>query len=112
MHQITQEFGIYHYNSNSTAAAEQLLYMDDFVRFQARNALAACWHNESRKVTLLFQYHQIDLESASVEQNFKIISALKNAPEVAQKSVFCAYQYCKQRLRKLSSTVRHPSTTP
>lgn len=77
----THEFGIVYYDSRSIAVVEKFPDTADPVFFEARNARAACKHDNCGKITVLFDHLQLNLkfESTDSPSMADYVSATKHA---------------------------------
>ncbi|KAJ4331547.1 hypothetical protein N0V95_009863 [Ascochyta clinopodiicola] len=87
------EFGIIYYFANSVAAVEQYSDTGEPVYFQAKTALTACWHSKCKKVSVLFQHLQVDLQFCSTQEARDFLDAFKDSTKITQNNAFHAYEH-------------------
>jgi hypothetical protein len=85
------EFGIVTYDSLSTATMVQFTD-DEPVYFQAKIARAASFRSKCRKISLLFQHMQIDLEFTSPEQARTFLNMVEDISMAAGNHFFYTYE--------------------
>ena len=95
----THEFGAVYYNLNSAAIPQRLEGTEEPAFFSVKYALAACWHSKSRKVSILLEYAQVDLEFHTVEEAREFLNTFEDAAATTQNNSFCSYEH--HSLRKL-----------
>ncbi|KAJ8113355.1 hypothetical protein OPT61_g4493 [Boeremia exigua] len=89
----THEFGVVYFDPNGAAALEQSPGTDEPIFFSAGNALAACWHSKSKKISILFPLVQIDLGFRSPSEARDFLDAFEDSTATSQNLSFCTYEH-------------------
>jgi hypothetical protein len=85
------EFGIVSHASPAIISMAQ--YPDDDpIYFQAKSARAAAWRTRCKKIALLFQHLQIDLEFTSVEDAHAFLHVIEDIAMTAGNNFFYSYE--------------------
>lgn len=89
----THEFGFVFY-PDEVAVVAQFPDTDEPAFFSAKDALAACWHSKSRKVTiLLLQQIQISLKFSTSSEARAFLDAFEDAAATAHNMSFSTYEH-------------------
>jgi histone acetyltransferase HTATIP len=64
---------------------------DDPIYFEGKGARAASWRAKCKKVSLLFQHAQVDLEFASIEQAHSFLHMVEDIAMAAGNKFFYSY---------------------
>lgn len=91
----THEFGFVFYPGTSeVAVVAQFSDTEEPVFFSAKDALAACWHSKSRKVTiLLLQQTQVGLKFPTSLEARAFLDAFEDAAATAHNISFITYEH-------------------
>jgi hypothetical protein len=85
------EFGIVSHASLAIVSMAQ--YPDDDpIYFQAKSARAAAWRTRCKKIALLFQHLQIDLEFTSAEDAHAFLHVIEDIAMAAGNHFFYSYE--------------------
>ncbi|KAJ4991436.1 BTB/POZ domain-containing protein [Stagonosporopsis vannaccii] len=89
----TQEFGIVYFHSDATATVEKFPDTHEPIFFSAKDALAACWHNKCKKISILYHHVQINLVLQSASEARGFLDAFEDATGTTQNISFCTYEH-------------------
>jgi len=89
----TQEFGIVFFNSESAAAFEMFPDTHEPVFFPAKDALAACWHGKSKKISILYPGTQVNLGFHSAGEARNFLDVFEDATVTTQNVSFCTHEH-------------------
>jgi hypothetical protein len=85
------EFGIV-YPSPTTAITLAQFPDDEPIYFQGKNVRATCWRSKCKKVTLLFEFLQVDLEFDDVQSACAFEYLVEQVVMTAGNHFFCSYE--------------------
>jgi histone acetyltransferase HTATIP len=90
----THEFGfIFYPGASEVAFVAQFPDTEEPAFFSAKDALAACWHSKSRKVTLLLlQQTQVSLKFPTSLEAHAFLTAFEDAAATAHNISFSTYE--------------------
>jgi len=86
------EFGFVSSNSSSIATVLRFPETNEPIYFQAKTARAAAWRDKSKKVSILFQHLQVDLEFASTDRARGFLDVLEDIATAAGNHFFYSYE--------------------
>ncbi|KAI4640864.1 uncharacterized protein J4E79_011794 [Alternaria viburni] len=86
------EFGFVAYTSASIAFVLRFPETNEPIYFQAKTARAAAWRDKSKKVSILFQHLQVDLEFASTDRARGFLDVLEDIATAAGNHFFYSYE--------------------
>jgi histone acetyltransferase HTATIP len=91
----THEFGFVFYpGASEVAFVAQFPDTEEPAFFSAKDALAACWHSKSRKVTLLLlQQTQVSLKFPTSSEARAFLDAFEDAAATAHNISFTTYEH-------------------
>ncbi|KAH7363678.1 acyl-CoA N-acyltransferase [Pyrenochaeta sp. MPI-SDFR-AT-0127] len=89
---VNGEFGFIRYNSRAVATIVQFPDTAEPIYFQAKGARAAAWRAKARKISVLFQHLQIDLEFISPEQARSFLCLLEEFAMAAGNHFFYSHE--------------------
>jgi len=86
------EFGFVSSNSSSIATVLRFPETTEPIYFQAKTARAAAWRDKIKKVSILFQRLQVDLEFASPDRARSFLDVLEDIATAAGNHFFYSYE--------------------
>jgi len=86
------EFGFVVYTSASIAFVLRFPETNEPMYFQAKTARAAAWRDKSKKIPILFQHLQVDLEFAAPDQARSFLDVLEDIATAAGNHFFYSYE--------------------
>jgi hypothetical protein len=86
------EFGLIRYTAANIASVLRFPETNEPMYFQAKNARAAAWRDKSKKVSILFQHLQLDLEFASPDRACAFLNVLEDIAMAAGNHFFYSYE--------------------
>ncbi|KAI4639122.1 uncharacterized protein J4E78_011010 [Alternaria triticimaculans] len=92
MDRANAEFGFVDSTSFSIASVLRFPETDEPIYFQAKTARAAAWRDKSKKVSVLFQHLQVDIEFASPDRARGFLDVLEDIATAAGNHFFYSYE--------------------
>ncbi|KAI4612400.1 uncharacterized protein J4E87_010301 [Alternaria ethzedia] len=86
------EFGFVSTNHSGFATVLRFPETNEPIYFQAKTARAAAWRDKSKKVSILFQHLQVDLEFASPDRARSFLDVLEDIATAAGNHFFYSYE--------------------
>ena len=86
------EYGFVVYTSASIAFVLRFPETNEPIYFQAKTARAAAWRDKSKKVSILFQHLQVDLEFVSPDRARSFLDVLEDIATAAGNHFFYSYE--------------------
>ncbi|KAL1793826.1 hypothetical protein ACET3X_007247 [Alternaria dauci] len=86
------EFGFIQYNASSIASILRFPDTDEPMYFRAKGACASAWRDKCKKVCILFQHLQLDLEFASPDRARGFLNMLEDIATAAGNHSFYSYE--------------------
>ncbi|KAI4675788.1 uncharacterized protein J4E84_009941 [Alternaria hordeiaustralica] len=86
------EFGFLKYTSSSIVSVLRFPETNEPIYFEAKSARAAAWRDKSKKVSILFQHLQVDLEFAAPDQARSFLDVLEDIATAAGNHFFYSYE--------------------
>lgn len=86
------EFGFIRSTSSNIASVFRFLETNEPIYFQAKTARAAAWRDKSKKVSILFEHLQVDLEFASPDHARSFLDVLEDIVTAAENHLFYTYE--------------------
>ena len=86
------EVGFVSFNTHSIATVLRFPETTEPIYFQAKTARAAAWRDKIKKVSILFQRLQVDLEFASPDRARSFLDVLEDIATAAGNHFFYSYE--------------------